>query len=1349
MSVRILLTLFLSQALLADLVAKVIFVDQDANGADTGSSWADAYVDLQDALAGAGPGAEIWVSEGFYVPGRGVADSFVLANGISLYGGFQGGEHARVQARPDLNLTILSGDIGRDDHYAETAGITKTPDDQDGSNATNVLLAENSPPLNTNTIVLNGFIVSGGNGVGDVSVNGGGLRAEYVTIRLENMVFEGNEALFGGAFYSIYSDVEIVDCTFEGNRADSGGAVRGRLSAHLTVSGSTFRGNRAAVSGGALEARSTDNLIVDTLFEDNTANVGGALYAGDFYSDSVTIIGCDFLSNVANLRGGALACFRVPEMTMVNCRVQGNHAGIIGGGILFEFFDEGLSAQHLLVNTVIAGNDAGEEGGGLHFDSSTGDLASKLVHCTLTGNSAADTGGAIRSRGASLTLENTIIWRNAANGQIDTQEATSSFFQDPPVVRPSAAFAHCILPYEVPVDESNIDLGGNQVSDPRFNTPIDPLAAPSTAGDFSLPTDSPAADSGTNARLPQDTFDLDDDADTGEPLPLDLAGAPRQPNAVVDIGAYETQGPFPLAEADAFVVPENTVSLLDVLQNDAEGQSIRIIAQPSRGKVNALADRVEFVPSEDFHGSLTFTYFYKDKSGIGSNAATVNLAVKDRANNAPTFHASTLRTGPGTGRSVTLPWATDVFTDAGNYETGQRLGFDLSVISSDFVFAAAPTADTSGKLTFAARDGAQGIALIEATLSDSGPGRPSTTKRFLLTLNAPLIHHVDEDASGTGTGYDWANAFNTLGEALDDAIDGDEIWVAEGVYRPGSNRDDVFALVDGVDVYGGFAGGETSLGQRDPDLHPTILSGDLAGDDLDPEADGITASADDIRGLNAWRLVEAIEVDGSPIFDGFVLTAAQRISPEVSGNGAAFFLSGSSPFLRRCKIIGNEALSGGAAAFVTDGANPLFIDCEIAHNRTRSIGFAGIKLEDASSLVTVRGTEFRANTTTSTINQIGLALSSGGGTLRIEDCRFLDHPGGAVQIAGDSGSTSEVTGSYFGNNVDRGLIVVTGAEVFIDDCVFEGNRSDRGGALYVGGATVAILDSLFIANQADETGGAIHVTQSADVSVANGTFTGNEALTVGGAIHHDASTFDISNTIVYGNHAASNDLPSHSSISGNNPVSATARHSIIEHSGGSGAAWAGGMNLADGGQNLDVDPLFLYPEGGIYRLGPGSPGLDGGLNTANATATDVRGDARIAGGTIDIGSHEGEAARVFANFFPHLSPDGDENANGFSNRTDYAYGYHPASPGTLPRLDFYEEDGSWFLRYTLWPGTADAEGVLKKSPDLNKWIPLSPSELDEVSTLTVAPNRIEQTFEVLSAALPGFEDALFLRRELP
>ena len=103
---------------------------------------------------------------------------------------------------------------------------------------------------------------------------------------------------------------------------------------------------------------------------------------------------------------------------------------------------------------------------------------------------------------------------------------------------------------------------------------------------------------------------------------------------------------------------------------------------------------------------------------------------------------------------------------------------------------------------------------------------------------------VDADAPAGGDGQSWAGAYQDLQAALDyveglnsDEItenDVDQIWIAEGVYRPDSSgyEDDYwleahFKLLDGVDLYGGFTGTESTLGERDCQAHETILSGDL------------------------------------------------------------------------------------------------------------------------------------------------------------------------------------------------------------------------------------------------------------------------------------------------------------------------------------------------------------------------------------------------------------------------------------------------------------------------------------------------------------------------------------------
>jgi hypothetical protein len=257
-------------------------------GLQNGSTWADAFSDLQAALAAAQHGDEIWVAQGTYLPTPGTDRfrSFDLKSGVRLLGGFAGMEDSAEQRDWSLHPTRLSGNIGD----------PGTPSD----NSVHVVFGRG---LDQHT-VLDGFVISDG-----FSLNAPSIVESYGA----GMVLLGGEGLAD-------SRPLVANCVFEHNRAAGAGGglfasfVDPSLPSQLQVEhpvnpvlrNCDFVRNRAQVFGGGFfkdgPALGGDTFLLEGcrfLHNYVYAGDGGGIYFAHAASSSIALRDCVFESDSA------------------------------------------------------------------------------------------------------------------------------------------------------------------------------------------------------------------------------------------------------------------------------------------------------------------------------------------------------------------------------------------------------------------------------------------------------------------------------------------------------------------------------------------------------------------------------------------------------------------------------------------------------------------------------------------------------------------------------------------------------------------------------------------------------------------------------------------------------------------------------------------------------------------------------------------------------------------------------------------------------------------------------------------------------------------------------------------
>lgn len=317
-----------------------VFVDATAPGGGDGTSWTQAYNDLQDALESATQLTEIWIAQGTYYPDRGTADpdaTFILPGGVVLLGGFAGDETHRDDRDPTLYESILSGDIGQRGFHDDNAE----------------------------------HIMS--------------VRASSRFSMLEGLTFTAGAARrFGGALHIEDGDIAVVNCRFVDNTAYAGGGVF-VLESDSLFDRCVFESNNTLVRGAGVYCVENEARFVRCEFRDNSSTEGGSgMY---IVGGQPEIVDCVFENNTAQQVGGAIANI-VSRPTIARCLFKGNRAR---DGAAFHN-DSGLWP---MTDCVFIDNVATDNGGAISIVNGFIDV----TNCVFTNNRARRGGAIVNLRG--------------------------------------------------------------------------------------------------------------------------------------------------------------------------------------------------------------------------------------------------------------------------------------------------------------------------------------------------------------------------------------------------------------------------------------------------------------------------------------------------------------------------------------------------------------------------------------------------------------------------------------------------------------------------------------------------------------------------------------------------------------------------------------------------------------------------------------------------------------------------------------------------------------------------------------------------------------------------------------
>jgi len=743
-----------------------------------------------------------------------------------------------------------------------------------------------------NDSVLNNCIISGNSGG-----SGGGVCCDQSGAINDCTISENSADSSGGGVYCASGSSTIHTCMINGNSAHLGGGVYdGHAS---TIHDSTISNNVASSRGGGVYGHAST--IHDSTISDNVASHGGGVYGKSSTISNSTIHGNSAHTSYGD--GGGVFC---DSGTVNNSTINGNSAGHSGGGVRC-YGDAGINHNEIsdnsarfgggvhcsggdeIDNCTISGNSASDSGGGVYCYE-----GGRVSNCSISENSSSDVAGGVYCKGGEVnnsTIRGNLAnqsgggvlchWGGAINNcTISGNSAEGINAKGGGVFCDSdSEINNCIIYFNRATSNNNdnyYNIGHNQVYNQCCATPAldtylgsgniseDPLFVDYSLSDYHLQAGSPCIDSGNNAYV------------IGE---VDLDGNMRIQNGFVDIGAYEYDHAFWIfIDTPIQTVPYETSTLSISGTAGEHVVGTMWISNTANGAEEMFPTSVHWTsPTIDLEvGENVLTVYGTNWQGV---VAQDRVSIV-REHGAPSVTIFT--------PTQTVSSDTTLFTLSGtaNDSVIGTMWISNAVNGVEEMFSASTNWTSTGidieigenLLYVYGTNGLGAIAEDHVVI---------TRSRFLDDANTTAMHYVSPGGGDIWPYTNWTTAARVIQHAVDTAMEGDTVLVADGTYDTG----------------GGVTPGY-NLSNR------LVITNEITVQSVNGSEFTVIQGAGPM-GYGAVRCVYL----SAGVLSGFTVTNGHTLEGEYldsgSGGGGVYVEGGGT--VTHCTMIGNHASYGGGA----------------------------------------------------------------------------------------------------------------------------------------------------------------------------------------------------------------------------------------------------------------------------------------------------------------------------------------------------------------------------------------------------------------------------------------------------